>query len=270
MSTQAEVKYKMTIDGTKEALQKTGKQFLAWGNKMSNIVGGLLGAGLFAGGVKEFADLQKSLRQVKMLSNQIDTKALKELAEGLAGNFGVKQTDLVNAFYQAVSAGNSEENSRKILKVATALASVGAAAGDTVDVKGAMDGLTSVVNAFGMSADEASGAADMMMESIVRGKTSINEMAHSLGSVAPIANSLGLKLVDILAPLDALTAQGMSTDESMTAIRQIMVSMLKPTSDLQSKIEELGYSTGAQMLQNYGLAGTLQELGKSVDGVNVQ
>lgn len=269
MATQAEIEYELKIKNLKQELKRTEGAFKSWGMRTAKMIGGILAGGLAFGGA-EYVGIQKSLRQVRMLSDKIDISALKELSDEIEGTFGIEQKDTINAFYQAISAGNSEENSRKILKVATALASVGAAAGDTIDVKGAMDGLTSVVNAFGMSAEEASGAADMMMASIVQGKTSINEMAHSLGSVAPIANSLGIHLIDILAPLDALTAQGMSTDESMTAIRQIMVSMLKPTADLQSKIEELGYSTGSQMLQSLGLAGTLKTLGESVDGVNVQ
>lgn len=237
---------------------------------MGNILGGILGGGLLMGGVKEFNDISKSLRQVSMLSDDINLKKLKEQAELLEKTYGIKQVDSINAFYQAISAGNNQMHSEEILDVAAALASVGAAAGDTTDVSGALDGLTSVLNAFGIGADKARESADMMMQSIVGGKTSINEMAGSLGSVAPIANTLGLHLIDILAPLDALTAQGMSTDEAMTAIKQIMMSMLKPSEDLEKQITALGYATGAQMLQNLGLAETLNVLSKSVDGTKVQ
>src|SRR4030042_2049258 len=91
---------------------------------------------------------------------------------------------------------------------------------------GAMDALTTVINAYGLSAEDATSVSDMMFESVKRGKQTYEEMAGALGTVVPIASQVGMGFDQVAAAMATLTRQGIDANTATVQLRQILVSVL--------------------------------------------
>src|SRR5690606_11670089 len=110
--------------------------------------------------------------------------------------------ETIPALYQAISAGVPSENVFDFMKVAS-----DAALGGVTDLETAVDGITSVVNAYGDEVVNAQQASDVMFTAVKLGKTNFEQLSASLFNVIPTAASLGVKFEDVAASLAALTAQ---------------------------------------------------------------
>ena len=108
---------------------------------------------------------------------------MADAAKDLARQFGDAPLNQTKAFYQIISAGAADAaEATNILTTANKLA-----IGGVTDVTTAADGLTSVLNAYGLEAKDSTRVSDAMFVAMRAGKTTIAELANNVGSVAPLA-----------------------------------------------------------------------------------
>ncbi len=265
------VEYEVKVDNKTmtSSLASAGKKITSWGNKIGNVVSGLLGFAMFSSAKKGWEDLQSSLRQVNALEQgKANIEALTDEANKMAETFGNDASESVNAFYQAVSAGFSDDASLKLTTIANKLAAAATAAGEMTDAKGAINALTTVMNAYGLSADQAGSASDALVNTVNFGKTSINELAASIAQVAPVASAMGLSLEDTLQPIAALTQGGSSTAQAVTGIKALINEMASSSTDAGQALQDnLGMGLAEALEQGMSLTDVLQNgLLPSVDG----
>ena len=146
---------------------------------------------------------------------------LKE-ARRLSVQFGVEMGDVLEASYQAISAGVAPEATIKFLETATKTAKAG-----VTELTTSVDVLTSVINAYGLDISQAGHLSDLLFTAIRLGKTRLEEIAPTLGRILPLANSMGVEFGQITAAIAALTVQGSPTSEAMTQIRAALVALSK-------------------------------------------
>jgi len=126
----------------------------------------LVGVGV--AGVKAFASFDKGMRGVFTLLPDLNDEIRNELTEGvkdLSEELGIASSKVVPALYQAISAGIPQENVLDFIRTAGK-----AAIGGVTDLETAVDGLTSVVNAYGAETMSASRASDIMFTAVRLGK----------------------------------------------------------------------------------------------------
>jgi hypothetical protein len=190
-------------------------------------------AGLGAAAVVAFAkiskaafsmakDLDLSMREVQTISGYAteNFEGMVGAVRSLAKEVPEDAQGLSKALYQIVSAGYDGAEGLKLLEVATK----GAVAGVT-DTLTAADGLTSVMNAWKISAESATEVSDTFFTTVRLGKTTFGEMAGSIALVAPLAASMGVEFREISSATASLTKQGTPTAVAMTQIRQILISL---------------------------------------------
>src|SRR5690554_3689738 len=97
---------------------------------------------------------------------------------------GVVTKDVVPALYQSLSAGVPKDNVFEFLEVANK-----AAIGGIAKLETSVDGLSSVVNAYGSDVLDVGKASDLMFTAIRLGKTSFDELSSSLYNVIPTASA---------------------------------------------------------------------------------
>ena len=221
----------------------TGKKFTGgidkWkkGFKIAGaaIAGTAIGIGTVS--LKMAADFDGAMREVNtmMLLNQEEFQALSADVRELSADMGVNAVDSAKALYQTISAGIPKENAIDFLKVATK-----AAIGGLTDTATAVDGLSTVINAYGMDASDAEKVADIMFTTISGGKTTFEELSASLYNVLPLASAVGWEFEEVSAALAAMTQKGIPTAQATTQLRQVMVSLLKPTGDAIELIDKYG------------------------------
>lgn len=238
-----------------------------WGKSMK-IAGGVMIAAVAAVGVtslKMAADFDSAMREVNtmMLLNEEEFSEFSGEVKELARTMGVDAVESAKALYQAISAGVPKDNAIEFLKIATE-----AAIGGVTDTETAVDGLTTVINAFKLPMSDAQKVADIMFTTVKGGKTTFEELSASMFQVAPIAAASGVSFEEVSAALATMTKQGVPTTIAVTQLRQAMVALQKPTKEMNEVIGELGYGSGQAMLEELGLAKSLDVLRNATGGNN--
>ena len=112
----------------------------------------------------------------------------------MSGELGIAKKQLSEGLYQALSAGIPKDNVLEFLKIAAKTAIT-----DGSDVAIAVDGITTVLNAFKIPASKAQEVADLLFQTVAKGKTTFAELAASIAIAAPVAASTGLKIEEVTA-----------------------------------------------------------------------
>lgn len=193
-----------------------------------------------------------------------NSKSMAELKQeilNLSNETGVAFSELAEAQYQAISAGVDTASSVQVVETA-----VKAAKGGFTDTTTAIDGLTTVLNAYGKEATEVTNISDQMMLAQNFGKTSFGEMAQSLGNVIPTASQLGVTTEELFSSIATLTKQGIGTSESITGLKAAMSNIIKPSSAAVKLADELGLSFNSAHLESVGFAAFMDEVAQATGG----
>jgi TP901 family phage tail tape measure protein len=182
------------------------------------VVGG--GVKIAQDSVKAFTDYETKLNEVFTLMPGLSAQAEKEISADVkkfSKEFGVLPNDAIPSLYQAISAGVPRKNVFTFLEVAQK-----AAKGGVTELSTAVDGISSVVNAYGAEVLSASKASDLMFTAVKLGKTDFTQLSKSMFQVAPIGSALGVGFDEITAALAALTAKGTPTAVAATQMKSAM------------------------------------------------
>ena len=175
---------------------------------------------------------------------------------------GEAASDMAEATYQAISASVNTADAAAFAGTATKLAVGGFTSATT-----AVDVLTTAINAYGLAASDATQLSDYLITTQNLGKTSVDQLAQSVGKVIPLASAYNVQMDNLSSAYAVLTANGIATAESGTYLK----SMLNELGDTGSGVSEvLLSSTGktfAQLMeQGYSLGDVMAMLGNAVDG----
>jgi len=179
----------------------------------------------------------------------------------LAARFGEAPARMAKAAYQAISAGISGDKVGSFLGTAAKAGVAGIS-----DTFTSVDVLTSLINAYGKSAEWAGHVSDLLFTTVREGKTTFAELAGSIGPVAPIAAQAGVALEEVLATISTLTKSGFNTANAVTSLRQTLVSIISPSRDALEAADELGIRFDAASLRAKGLGGFLNEIAVATKG----
>lgn len=256
----------MALDAAKynEGLNDAQQAGAGWAAKMRQSIGGgiataakiatgaLVGVGLTIGGVaasgiNSFIGFQNQMNEVFTLMPGISADAMDEMSDQVlqfSKDFAVLPDQVVPALYQSLSAGVPPDNVFNFLETAQK-----AAVGGVTDLETAVDGITSVVNAYGADVLGAANASDIMFTAVRLGKTDFGQLSSSLFNVIPTAASMGVTFGDVAAQLATLTAQGTPTSVATTQIRAALVEASKGGTKLSDAITDLTGSSFAELIQ---------------------
>ena len=200
--------------------------------------------------VSSFAELETKMRNVGNLtlasSGEVKgmTNELMELSKTVPSSAG----DLADSLFDVVSAGIPASESIEFLEAASKLAAAG-----VTTTKVAVDGLTSVINTYGLEASDATMISDKFFGAQQAGKTTIEELATNIGKVAPLAKNMGISIDEVLASVSALTLQGIKTNEAVTGVRAALSGIGGPSVEAKKLANELGIEFNEAALKAKGL-----------------
>lgn len=249
---------------TAKNIQNTGSSIMGVGLKISALVAPMAAAA--TEGLKLNSQFSAGMSKIAtLLGNDIEAaNRLKQGLRDLSDETGVSVTDLTEAEYQAISAGVDAAHVTEFMGTATKLSQAGFA-----DASTTIDALTSVLNAYGLSADNAGHIADEFILTQNLGKTTVAEMAQTIGGVIPIASAAGVSTEELMASIAALTKNGMKTPDAMTALKGAISGIIKPSEAAMKQLQEMGLSVdtlSAKHLNEVGLTGVLNEIKTATNG----
>ncbi len=194
-----------------------------------------IGGAIGVAGIKSMMDFEMQMAMVgTMLTNGAE-KWLPEFTEGiekLSMEFGETTKTLSKGLYDILSASIPAEEAMKVLRIATE-----SAKGGFTTTAVAVDGITSLLNAYGLEAKYASEVSDLMFTTVRLGKTTFSELAANIGKVAPMAKVAGMSMDNMLASLSTMTRQGLNTAEATTRLSALLRTVPESGAALHELIE---------------------------------
>lgn len=249
--------FESSIASAKESIGElvSGGAMLAGGTKILKSIG--------TEAVNMASSFETSSTKVSTLfgNTAVDTENLKNKIVDLSDATGLSADELNDGLYQALSAGvpvtEDMGTAIEFLTDATKLSKAGFA-----DMSDAVDVTTTVMNAYGDQADSSKKIMDNLIQTQNDGKTTVAELASSLGAVIPIASSLNVNFDTLSASIAILTKNGIATSEAVTDMKALFTEFSTSTSDVNKMFTELNGKSIPDFLKS---GGSLQEVIKTID-----
>ena len=244
-------------------IEPMGETLKSVGGKMSAaITAPAVAAGVASVSIAQ--DFETSLAKVSTLADE-NVMTMDEIGDGareLARQYGVSASGINEALYQALSASVDTAHALEFVGEATKLSKAGFTESAT-----AVDVLTTAINAYGLSADDAAHVSDVLVNTQNLGKTTVNELASSMGNVIPTAAAYGVNLENLSSAYAVMTKQGINTANATTAINGMLTELADGGSDVNGILQEMSGKTFAQLMNDgASLGDVISMLNEHVDG----
>lgn len=210
------------------------------------------------------AEFEVSMAMVSTIadSSVLSTEQISEQIKQVSRDTAIAVTDLAEATYGAISASIATADAVTFVEQANQLAVGGFTSQAT-----AVDVLTTAINAYGLSADKAGQLSDYLVTTQNLGKTTVDQLASSIGMVIPSAAAFNVEMDNLSTAYAILTANGVQTAQSTTYLKAMFTELASTESEVAKVLkEETGQSFAELMEQGYSLGDVMQILGDSVDG----
>jgi len=243
------------IAGISATTEKIGKSAQKAGNALMPVSAAAAAAGVSS--VKMADDFEQGLAKISTIADtsQMSMKDLKSGIIDLSNQTGKSVTDLSEGLYQAISSGIQTGDTLQFMGTASK-----AAIGGFTDTETAVDGLTTVLNSYGMKATEVSKIANQMMVAQNLGKTTFGEIAQEVGNAIPTFASANISSKEFFSSLAVLTSNGLHTQEAVTGLKTALSNIIKPSDAAANAAAAIGLKFGESELKSKGWMGFLQEV----------
>lgn len=264
LSTQASMFKKGITDAKNEwgsfgsFMQRQGTTFIKTGALM---VAATAGIGLAS--VKMAADFDKNMRNVNSISKLSETqfKQLGKQVVDLSRELPQSAETLAAGLYDIASSGFQGAEGMEVLDAAARAASAGIT---TTAV--AAKGITAVLNAYGLEADEAGAISDTMFKTVDKGVITFEELSSQIGDVVGTAKLAGINFNELSGAVAYMTTKGINGAEAMTSMNRLILSIIDPSAELAKVLKDAGYESGEAALKQLGLAGVLKLMDTAAGG----
>ncbi|MBU9711059.1 phage tail tape measure protein [Evansella tamaricis] len=194
-----------SLEGTSGKMKSAGKSLT------KGVTVPLMGAGVMAG--KFAIDQETAFAKVSTLLDESTTdyeqykKKIREYSTDMGMAFG----EYSEAVYQSISAGVEQGEAIEFAGKNAKLAK-----GGFTDITTAVDLTTTALNAYGLGIEDTDRIHDMLINTQNQGKTTVDELAASMGKVIPTAKANGVSMEQLSTGYAVLTKNGIATAEAGT------------------------------------------------------
>jgi len=238
-----------------KSVQGMGKSLTNAATKMTLFSAGLAAAA--TEGIKLHSEYEDGMAKVSTAidRNVVSLQGLSNGIRKISDDTGRSVTELSAAEYQALSANVDSAHATEFMMAATK-ASIGGFSDQTT----AVDGLTTVLNAYGMKTEEVTKVSDQMIAAQSLGKTTFNEISQTIGGVATSASMAGIKTEELLASIDSITKKGVKTPEAVTQIQGMITAIQKQSEQSKKAAKGIGLDFSEAHLKAVGFMKFMQEI----------
>ncbi len=211
-----------------ESLSKTGS-LLTKGLTLP-----LIGAGTAT--TKMAVDFESSFAKVSTLldDNVVDFGQYKEQLLDASSESKVAVDEFSEAVYQSISAGVDQTKAIGFTTEAIKLAK-----GGFTDGAKSVDVLTTAINGYNLKTEDATRISNLLITTQNLGKTTVDELASSMGAVIPVAASVNFDITELSASYAQLTKNGIATAESGTYLKAMLSELGKSGTATDLALREL-------------------------------
>ncbi|MGV9744587.1 phage tail tape measure protein [Rhodococcus zopfii] len=249
-------------------LEKGLKGAVGAATKIGALLGGAIGVSM---GAKAILDLGNSftneLNTMQAVSSATveQMNAVKAAAQGLGNDAKLADTSAVDAaaaMTELAKGGFSVEQS-----MAAARGTLQLAAAAQIDAASAATIQSQALQAFGLDADYAAKAADVLANGANASSAEITDVAQGLQQAGAVANQFGVSLEDTVAGLGLLANAGIQGSDAGTLLKSALLALTDQGKPAQAAIADLGltvYDAQGQFVGFRELFGQLEDASKSM------
>lgn len=206
--------------------------------------------------ISNYAEFETATAQVATIMDT-SVMSVEDMQNGimeLSNQMGISTSEIANTAYNAISATGDTANALNLTETAAKLASAG-----FTDTSSALSILTTAMNAYGLSADEATSISDSMIQVQNLGVTTVAELSQVMGKAIASASAYGVDLGNVESAYVSLTKAGINTAESTTYLSSMLKELGDDGTDVSGIIQnQTGKSFSALMEEGYSLADVLK------------
>lgn len=229
---------------------------------------GITGIGMGASSfVSTFQEFTAGMSNVKALSGATNEEFIKltETAEQLGATTKFTATEASEGMQYLAMAGWKTND---IIAAMPGLLDLAAAGGTSLGT--AADIVSDVMTAMGMSAEEASRAADIFARTATGSNTTIENLGESLKYAAPAAHAFGLELSEAATITGMMANAGVKGSMAGTALRASLLEMASPSKKAQSAMKALNLSFADSSGKMKDMRTIIGDLSKAFSGLSEQ
>lgn len=180
---------------------------------------------------------------------------------GISSATGTSAEALYQGMYHIESAGYHGAAGLQVLKAAAEGAKVGNADLDTIAKT-----LVGTMNSYGLSGSQATAMMNQLIATVSTGDMKMQDLALSLGNVAPLAAAAGIKFSDVAGAISTMTAQNMTADRATQDLAFVIRALQAPTHQAAQEMLAIGINANdlSKNIGKVGLSGTIEELTTAV------
>lgn len=237
---------KASIEEYAEKVQKAGEKVKDAGSGMTKkVTAPILAAG--AASAKMAMDFEDSMAKVSTIADatEVPMDEMQKAILDLSNQTGISSEEIAQNVYDSISAGQKTGDAVNFVSNSTKLAKAGFA-----DAGAALDVLTTIMNAYGLKASEVTNVSDMLIQTQNLGKTTVADLASSMGKVIPTANAYGVSLDELCAGYAIMTENGVATAESTTYMNGMLNELGKSGTTVSETLKEKTGKTFKELMDS--------------------
>jgi len=241
-----------------ESMKDLGSSATQLGGAISKIAAPLAGGiGLAVNSAVDFDEAMTNVGAV-LGKNHDEMAGLSAQILEIGSNSRAGPQAAADAFYDIVGGVADASTHIAILNAAIATSEAGNA-----DLGATTSALISTMNAYNLTADQASMVSDVLTQTVNKGVGTMGEFAAAMPQVTGLAASLNIPLQDVGSSMAFLTTKGNTASQAATQLSAMMTALLNSNETMKTGLDELGFSTGQQAIESLGLVGAYQALNGS-------
>lgn len=215
--------------------------------------------------VKMGSDYETSMTVARTMTGSTaeEFELYKVKVEELRKILPQSMNEMAQGLYFVASAGYKGQEAIDVLTAAGK-----AAANSLSDIDTVGKSVVAVMNAYQMSGSDAARVTDILTMGVIEGTAEFEAIAGALGRVLPFSAQLGISFEQVMASLATMTRAGLDADESSTALRAMLSSLIAPGKEAAETIDKYWGSLDnlKVSISEKGLLATLADMMRMTGG----
>lgn len=247
-----------------DKMSSLGSSFTSAGKSLTTgVTLPLVGVGTVA--VKTASDFDSAMSEVQAISSATgdDFDLLRDKAKEMGAKTKFSASESAEAMkYMAMAGWKTEDMLNGIEGIMNLAAASGENLGSVSDI------VTDALTAFGLQAQDSAHFSDVLAAASNNANTNVSMLGESFKYVAPVAGSLGFSVEDTSTALGLMANSGIKASAAGTALRTILTNMVKPTDQMQTAMDTLGFSMTDNEGNMKSLSQIMVDLRSGFDGLS--
>jgi TP901 family phage tail tape measure protein len=173
-------------------------------------------------------------------------------------------TELLKGYYQVISAGVTETAASQDMLTTSAKASKAS----HTPLSEVIKGLTKMMAGYEGEISRVIDASDLLFAIEKEGQTNFQELIPIIGGLSKMSRDLNIDSRELGGSLALITQTAGNTARAATQYRGLLVSLMKPTTELKAALDEMGFSNAETALKSMGLIEFLRRLEERTGGAS--